>query len=278
MRGGTAKCVRQNWRVRPGPELSSASRKLRLEVRGTRPRSWATDEGLHVIPTKWVNVNKGPVEIVWEKLKHWANVVRNVCINGTAAVRDVHSLRSAHLETRGATDTVKLKRPVTWRLLPPEVQGKGENMIGELLNSLHGHGKQAHNLENVATVGFVIGTWSPAIMCCRKRELCGLHSSSGRHRWVTLASGDSSFDVQKCDDESEVHVHQPRCAASGESGTFHGRCADGALGHAHMSGSMPCGSWQARTGDLGCLPRRARLLHHGVNLSKPGVGHQAREV
>ena len=51
--------------VRPDPELLSASSKAeidfmsRLDVYRKRPRSWVTDKGIHVIPTKWVVVNKG---------------------------------------------------------------------------------------------------------------------------------------------------------------------------------------------------------------------------
>ena len=51
--------------VRLDPELLSASRKVeidfmnRLEVYRTRPRNWAKDKGIHVIPTTWVDVNKG---------------------------------------------------------------------------------------------------------------------------------------------------------------------------------------------------------------------------
>ena len=51
--------------ARLDPVLLSASRKVeidfmnRLEVYRKRPRSWPTDKGLHVIPTKWVDVNKG---------------------------------------------------------------------------------------------------------------------------------------------------------------------------------------------------------------------------
>ena len=50
--------------VRLDPELSRASRKVeidfmsRLEVYCRRPRTWAKDKGIHVIPTKWVDVNK----------------------------------------------------------------------------------------------------------------------------------------------------------------------------------------------------------------------------
>ena len=50
--------------VRVDPDLS-ASRKVevdfmsRLDMHRKRPRNWATDKGIHVIPTKWVDVNKG---------------------------------------------------------------------------------------------------------------------------------------------------------------------------------------------------------------------------
>ena len=51
--------------VRLDQELSSASRKpgidfmSRLDVHRKRPRNWATDKGIHVIPAKWVDVNNG---------------------------------------------------------------------------------------------------------------------------------------------------------------------------------------------------------------------------
>ena len=52
--------------VRLDPVLLSASRKVdiddfmnRLEVYRKRPRNWAKDKGIHVIPTKWVDVNRG---------------------------------------------------------------------------------------------------------------------------------------------------------------------------------------------------------------------------
>ena len=62
--------------------------------------------------------------------------------------------------------------------LPPEEQVKGEDLIGELLKSLCGTRKAAHKWEKrwqrvIMDSGFVIGTWSPAIVCCRESELCG---------------------------------------------------------------------------------------------------------
>ena len=74
---------------------------------------------------------------------------------------------------------VKLKSTSEMAIeLPPEEQVKGEDMIGELLKSLYGTRKAAHNWEKkwqrvIIDSGFVIGTLSPAIVCCRERELCG---------------------------------------------------------------------------------------------------------
>ena len=61
--------------------------------------------------------------------------------------------------------------------LPPEEQVKGEDLFGELLKSLYGTRKAAHKWEKkwqrvITDSCFVIGTWSPAIVCCRERELC----------------------------------------------------------------------------------------------------------
>ena len=61
---------------------------------------------------------------------------------------------------------------------PPEEQVKGKDLIGELLKSLYGTRKAAHNWEKkrqrvIIDSGFVIGTWSPKIVCCRERALCG---------------------------------------------------------------------------------------------------------
>ena len=71
--------------------------------------------------------------------------------------------------------TIKLKRPVIE--LPPEEQVKSEDLIGELLKSLYGTRKAAHNLEKkwqrvIINSCFVASTWPPAIVYCRERELC----------------------------------------------------------------------------------------------------------
>ena len=62
----------------------SASRKVeidfmnRLEVYRNRPRNWAKDKGIHVIPTKWVDVNRGDEKrpeywsrLCGKELKRW---------------------------------------------------------------------------------------------------------------------------------------------------------------------------------------------------------------
>ena len=63
-------------------------------------------------------------------------------------------------------------------VLPPEKQMKGEDLVGELLKSLYGTRKAAHNWEQkwqrvIIDSGFLIGTWSFATVCYRERELCG---------------------------------------------------------------------------------------------------------
>ena len=62
--------------------------------------------------------------------------------------------------------------------MPPDEKVKGGDLIGELLKSLYGTRKAAYTWEKkwqrvIVDSGFVIGTWSPAIVCCRERELCG---------------------------------------------------------------------------------------------------------
>ena len=51
-------------------------------------------------------------------------------------------------------------------------------MVGELLKSLYGTRKATHTWEKqwqrvIIDCGSVTGTWSPTIVCCRERELCG---------------------------------------------------------------------------------------------------------
>ena len=62
--------------------------------------------------------------------------------------------------------------------LPREEQVKGEDLIGELLKSLYGTRKAAHNWDKkwqrvIIDSGFVIVPLSSAIVCCRECELCG---------------------------------------------------------------------------------------------------------
>ena len=70
--------------------------------------------------------------------------------------------------------------------LPLEEQVDGEDSTGELLKSLYRTRKAAHNGENkwqIVIIGScsLIGTWSPEIMCCRKRELCGVCTRGRLH-------------------------------------------------------------------------------------------------
>ena len=100
--------------VRLDPELLSASRKVeidftnRLEVYRKRSRNWAKDKGIHVIPTKWVDVNKGDDKRPEYRSRLWKRTqtlgpddARNVRIGGTVRVRNVFSFQSADVETRG---------------------------------------------------------------------------------------------------------------------------------------------------------------------------------
>ena len=100
--------------VRLDPELLSASRKVeidfmnRLEVHRKRPRNWAKDKGIHVIPTKWVDVNRGDDKRpeYWSRLcgielKRWdPTMPRTFASMGTARVRDVFTFQSADVQTR----------------------------------------------------------------------------------------------------------------------------------------------------------------------------------
>ena len=68
--------------------------------------------------------------------------------------------------------------------LPPEEHAKGEDLIGELLKSLYGTRKAAQNWEKkwqkvLIDNNFEICTWSPAIVRCRERELCGFVRGDG---------------------------------------------------------------------------------------------------
>ena len=75
--------------------------------------------------------------------------------------------------------------------LPSEQQVKGEDLIGELLKSLYRTRKAAHNWEKkwqmvIIDSDLLIGTWSPAIVCCQERELCGFV-----HGYDFIFTGDS---------------------------------------------------------------------------------------
>ena len=107
-------------------------------------------------------------------------------------MRDVHTLHSSDVETLASCATTRkilfldasrahCQAEATSEMaieFLPEVQVKGEDLIGDLLKLLFGTRQAAHNCEKkwqrvIIDRGFVVGTWSPAIVCCRERELCG---------------------------------------------------------------------------------------------------------
>ena len=102
--------------VRLDPELLGASRKgrdrLHESVGGVyrkRPRSWAKDKGIHVIPTKWVDVNKGDDKrpecrsrLCGKELKRWDPTMPGTCASmGPFECVMFFSFQSADVETRG---------------------------------------------------------------------------------------------------------------------------------------------------------------------------------
>ena len=84
---------------------------------------------------------------------------RNFCINGTVRVRDVSFLQSADVETWSewivGTKDLDASRAHCQAVatsemaieFPPEEQVKGEDLVAELLKSLYGTRKAAHNWE-----------------------------------------------------------------------------------------------------------------------------------
>ena len=157
----------------------------RLEVYRKRPRSWATDKGLHV------KVNKTDAKrpehrsrLCGKELKRW-----DPTMPGTSALMGpfgcvLFTLTKALMWKNGAR-CATARKILFWDAsrthcefeaaseiaieLPPEEQVKGEDLIGWVTKS------SAQLGEKVATIvdsGFVIGIWSPAIVCSRERELC----------------------------------------------------------------------------------------------------------
>ena len=117
---------------------------------------------------------------------------RNFCINWTVRVRDVLFLQGADVETWSEW-AVRTNDHVLRRIksslpggrtsemaieLQPEEQVKGQDSVGEFFKSLYGTRKAVHNwkkkLQSVLIeMNFEIGTWLPAIVCCRERDVCG---------------------------------------------------------------------------------------------------------
>ena len=159
-------------RVRLDPELLSASRKVeidfmsRLDVYRKRPRNWATDKGIHVIPTKRVDVNRGDAtrpeqrsRLCGKELKRWDPLMPGPmgpfeCVmlflskalmwklGASGALAGKILLLDASRAHREAKATSEMAIE-----LPPEEQVKGEDLIGELLKLLNETRKVAHNWE-----------------------------------------------------------------------------------------------------------------------------------
>ena len=123
--------------VRLDPELLSASRKVeidfmnRLNVYHKRPRSWATDKGRHVIPTKCVDVNKGDAKrpeyqsrLCGKELKRWDPTMPGTFASmGPECVMFILSKARAHCQAEATNEMA-----IEWL---PEEQVKGESLSGD---------------------------------------------------------------------------------------------------------------------------------------------------
>ena len=183
--------------MRLDPELSSALRKVkidfmnRLDVYRKRPTSLGNGQGLSRHPNEMGRREQRRGQATRELVKIVRKRIQTLgpCIDGTfrfilsdalmwnprtscATGRKILFLDAsrAHCQAE-ATSEMAIE-------LPPEEQVKGEDLIGELLKSLCGTRRAAHNWEKrwqrvIIDSGFVIGTWSPESVCCRERELSG---------------------------------------------------------------------------------------------------------
>ena len=163
----------------------------RLDVYRKRPRNWTMDKGTPVIPTKWANVSKGDAKRP-ERGKELKPTKPGICASLGPFECVMFMLCEALIWKRGASGAsarrilfdasrTHCQVDATCEMaieLPPEEQAKGGDLIGEILKSLFGTRKAAHNWEKnwqrvLIDSASVIYTWSPAIVCCRERELCG---------------------------------------------------------------------------------------------------------
>ena len=149
------------------PELLKVSRQVeldfmsRLGVYRKRPRQWGTDRGIPVLPTKWVDEQpECRSRLCGKELKRWDPTMPGTCAstgpfecamflfskalmwkpgaNGPSA-RKIMFLDASRAHCQAdATSEMAIQ-------LPPEEQVKGEDMVGELLKSLYGTRKAAHN-------------------------------------------------------------------------------------------------------------------------------------
>ena len=191
--------------TRLDPELLKVSRQVELDfmsqqgVYRKRPRTWGTDRGFPVISTKWVDVNKGTPSkpecrsrLCGKELKRWAPTIPGTFASMGPLECVILLFSKALMRKPGASGPLARKimfldasrahcqADATSEMaieLPPEEQVKGQDLVGELLNSLYGTRKAAHSWERKWQSGLVemnlkIGTWPSAIVCCCEREVC----------------------------------------------------------------------------------------------------------
>ena len=149
-------------------EIVSASRKVeidstnRLEVYRKRPRSWATNKGLHVIPKKWADSNNGDAKrteyrsrLFGKELKRWDPMMPGTFASVGPFECVMFILSKALLWKPGASEnpvlgcfegTLSSSSSEMAIELPLEEQVKGGD-LGELLKSLDGERKAAHKWE-----------------------------------------------------------------------------------------------------------------------------------
>ena len=152
--------------VRLDPEQLQVSRQVeidftsRLNVYRERPRHWATHKSIPVIPTKWVDVNKGDAgqseyrsRLGGEELKTVGPYnATDICVDGTVRVCYVLALQSADVETR--VHIVRRTRPVRWRSsCLDERTRKAAHNREKTATSVHGH-QQSRDARSVSCVGY----------------------------------------------------------------------------------------------------------------------------
>ena len=183
--------------VRLGPELLQMSRQVvidfmsKLNVYRKRPRHWATDKGILIIPTKWVDVNKGDARqpeyrsrLCGKELKRWDPTMpgtlasmgpfeRVMFLLSKALMwkpgQDVRRLgRSCFLDASRAHCQAEATSEMAIELTPEE-QVKPKDLMGDVLKSLNGTRRAAHTWEKKWQKELHDNnwTWSPVIVLSR---------------------------------------------------------------------------------------------------------------